>query len=464
MFTYWRTLSIMLLAFQTVLFGQSNKIELTIDEALRLAKENNYEINMAKAEVDIMQADKNKSLAVFLPQITLSETFIRTDDALNVFGFKLKQRSVTAMDFNPALLNNPDPFNNWNTKIDVLQPLLNFDGFYGRAAAGDGLSAIKYKQKRTENYMLFMVKMNYYQITLMEKSLVVVDEALQTAKANLKLFTDYYDEGLITKADLLKGHVFVSDLESKFVEVKGQYETTSDNLKQMLGIKEAGIIKPTNGIERELFVKSDSTNQFLIENRSDIMAYRYKMNAMSNKSTMNWLKFVPRLNAFGIYEFNDTKAFGGGSKSWMVGLNLQWQVFNGYQNVGEIEKSKAEYRHAQLEYEKAKTKGLVEIESAYRDVETALKQIELAENAVEQSQESLRIIKDRYEKGLEKTADLLIAETEFSNSKLKLLQTDFMYNVSLYKLELMTETTDNKEEEVSNKQENNQFNVIGLKK
>ena len=81
---------------------------------------------MTRAEVDAMQGDKNKSLAVFLPQITLSETFVRTDDPLNSFGFKLKQRSVTAMDFNPALLNNPDPINNWSTQISILQPYITY--------------------------------------------------------------------------------------------------------------------------------------------------------------------------------------------------------------------------------------------------------------------------------------------------------------------------------------------------
>ena len=33
----------------------------------------------AEAEVDAMQADLNKSLAVFLPQVIISETFVKTN-------------------------------------------------------------------------------------------------------------------------------------------------------------------------------------------------------------------------------------------------------------------------------------------------------------------------------------------------------------------------------------------------
>jgi outer membrane protein TolC len=442
MFKYGKPSSILLiviLLLHSNSFAQSAKVKLSLNEALTKARENNYEIKLAESEEDAMRADFNSSLAVFLPQVTLSETFVRTNDPLNTFGLKLKQEIVSQMDFNPVLLNDPDAIKNFNTKLQVTQPLINLDGFWGRAAAADGLSALGFKKKRTKNYMDFMVKLNYYQVGLMSKSLNVVNESLETAKANRKLIKDYYDEGIITKADYLMAEVFVSNLESQKVEVESRYKNANDNLKHLLGIDDNTDFEPTDTLA---FTKVSDINFSLsavLARRSDLMAYTYKVDAMSKKHTMNWMKLLPRLNAFGSYEYNDTEAFGTNADNWMIGLNLQWNVFNGFQNIAAIQKSKAELNYAKVELAKAKSNSKNEIDAAIRDLNTARKKLNLAETSIDQSEESMRIIKDRFEKGLEKTTDLLNAETAASSARLNYLKTLFFYNVSLFKVELMIE-------------------------
>jgi outer membrane protein TolC len=423
----------------TFSIAQIKQIQLSLEEALRSAKENNAEIKLADAEVNAAKADFNKSLAALLPQITLSETFVRTNDPLNSFGLKLKQEIVTALDFNPALLNDPGEINNFNTKIEVKQPLINLDGFFGRAAAADGLAARKFKKQRTESYMEFMTKMTYHQMNLLHKSYNVVEEALKTAKANRKLIKDYYDEGLITKADYLMAEVFVSNLESQFSEVSAQLNNTSDNLKQMIGLDEMGLIVPTDSLEYNPLNKELKPETDALTSRSDILAYTNKLSAMENAKTMNWMKMLPRLNAFGSFEYNDSELFGTGADNWMIGVNLQWNIFNGFQNIADIQKSSAEYNSAKIEYEKALITGRNEIEASLRDLETAEKKLKVAETSVSQSLESLKIIKDRYTQGLEKTTDLLNAETTASGAKLDYIKALFFYNVSVYKVELMLE-------------------------
>ncbi|MBL1214712.1 MAG: TolC family protein [Ignavibacteriae bacterium] len=442
MFKYGKSMPILLitiLLFYGNLFAQQAKIKISLEEALTKARENNYEIKLAESEENAMRADFNSSLSVFLPQITLSETFVRTNDPLNTFGLKLKQEIVSQMDFNPALLNDPDAIKNFNTKLEVKQPLINLDGFWGRAAAADGLSALEFKRKRTENYMDFMVKMNYYQVGLMSKSLNVVNKSLETAKANRKLIKDYYDEGMITKADYLMAEVFVSNLESQKTDVESQYKNANNNLKHLMGIDDNTEFEPIDTLSFSKVSDIKFSTSSVLASRSDLMAYTYKVDAMSKKHTMNWMKFLPRLNAFGSFEYNDTKVFGTNADNWMVGLNLQWNVFNGFQNIASIQKSKAELNHAKIELAKAKSQSKNEIDAAINDLETASRKLNLAETSVKQSEESLRIIKDRYEKGLEKTTDLLNAETAASGARLNYLKTLFFYNVSLFKVELMIE-------------------------
>lgn len=425
--------------FTGLLAQQKSTISLSLKDALQLSKDGNYELKLAQAEVDKMQADKNKSLAVFLPQVTLSETYVKTDDPLNVFGLKLKQKIVSMADFNPMLLNNPNDFENYNTKLEVLQPLINLDGFFGRNAAAEGLSALNYKKQRTDNYIEFMIKATYYQLVLTNNSLEVINQALKTARANRKLIKDYYDEGMITKADYLRGEVYVANLESKKVEVENALQKVNDNLRVMLGLEKNVEIQPTDTLSLPKISQINFDLKSAIENRSDIQAYSHKVSSFKSMKLMNQMKFLPRLNAFGIYEYNDDKAFGNSAKNWMIGLNLQWNIFNGFQNVAAVQKSAAELDQAEIEYRKALTQGQNEIEEAFRDLETAKTKVVLAKTAAEQSDESLKITRDRYEKGLEKTTDLVNAQTAASGAHLNYLQAVYFYNVSVFKIELMVE-------------------------
>jgi outer membrane protein TolC len=419
--------------------AQAQPLKLSITDAIELARRNNIEIKLIQSEVDKMQADKNMTLAAFLPQLTISETFIKTNDPLNSFGIKLKRRSVTLMDFNPALLNNPADIENYNTKFEVKQPLINIDFFFGRAVASDGLTAMEFKRERTGKFTDFIVRVNYFQVVFIEKSLDVVNKAIETANANNKLIKDYFDEGLITKADLLKAEVFVSDLESKKAEVLNSLETEKNNLKYNLGIEYETDVQLIDSLRMSESGEISYNIHDVLANRSDFKAYEHRVSAMDKMSSMYWSKLLPRLNAFASYDFNDSKAFGTNAESWMFGLNLQWNIFDGFQNIAGIQKSKAELNHAELEFEKAKKEGIIEIENAVGELNTMRKRLKLSAKSVEQSEESLRIIKDRYSKGLEKTADLLTAETEFSNARLKYLETLFQYNISIHKIELLLE-------------------------
>lgn len=434
-----RILTILLLLLTSMpLFGQNeSKIKLSLQEALNLAKEKNFEIKLAKTDVDKMQADKNSSLAVFLPQVTLSETFIRTNDPLNSFGFKLKQEIVTMMDFNPMLLNDPKIINNYNTKIEVKQPLLNVDGFYGRSAASNAVDAMEYKLERTKEFIDFQVKVSYYQLVLAKRSLKVVDKALKAAIKGRNTAKDYFDKGYMNKADYLMAEVYVTSMESNKLEALNGYFTASNNLKFLLDIEGEETIEPTDELTKLPTSEFDYSFDQINSSRTDMMAMKSRIDALENAESMNYLKFVPRLNAFGSYEYNDKDMLGTNADSWMVGLNLQWNVFNGFQNIAAIQKSKAELDNARIEFNKAKSKNRVEVESAIGDLETAKKKLTLASKALEQSNESLKIMRDRFEKGLEKTADLLRVEAENSNANLNYLKTLFFYNVSVYKTELM---------------------------
>lgn len=150
------------------------------------------------------------------------------------------------------------------------------------------------------------------------------------------------------------------------------------------------------------------------------------------------MDFLPRLNAFGSYELYDDKIFNADASGYVVGAQLTWDIFKGSKRYGKVQKSKAQYEKSRLEYEQYKSKSQLELNNTKRLLTDAEEQLKLTELALQQSEEALRIRKNRFKEGLEKTSDLLTAETQYAQKQLEYYQTVYQYNYTKAYLDFLT--------------------------
>lgn len=179
-------------------WGQDT-IQLSKNELHSKVLEKNLQIKIAEKSFQSAKADYNQSKSLFLPNITASHTGIVTTNPLMAFGSKLNQEILTAADFNPALLNDPERTQNFATKIEIQQPLINVDGFYGRQAAKSKMEAYQLQTERTKEYLALEINKAYMQLQLAYKAVIVLEKAESTAKANLKLVENYFKNGMLQK-------------------------------------------------------------------------------------------------------------------------------------------------------------------------------------------------------------------------------------------------------------------------
>ena len=123
------------------------------NELLQKVIEKNLQIKATEKAFQSARADYRQSNALFLPNINVSHTGISTTNPLMAFGSKLNQEILTASDFNPALLNDPAKTQNFATRIEVQQPLINLDGLYSRQAAKAKMDAFQLQTERTKEYL-----------------------------------------------------------------------------------------------------------------------------------------------------------------------------------------------------------------------------------------------------------------------------------------------------------------------
>lgn len=427
-------LFIIMCLLPTMIYAQQT-VPISKAEVLGKVSQQNNKLKIGEQEVFSAKGDFNQTNAIFLPNISASHTAMTTNSPLMAFGFKLNQAIVNQSDFDPSNLNNPSKTNMFTTMFEVQQPLINVDGIFQRKAAKSKWEAMRMQLERTGDYLSLETEKAYMQLQLAYKSVEVLETALNAAKENLNMANNSFKQGYLQQSDVLTVEIRVTEVENQLQYAKSNVVNVSEYLGFLMNEEVSGVYKPTDSLTVSLRLIS---NKNLSYGRADIQAMQFATDAYKQSYKADKMSFLPRLNAFGSYDLYDDKLFGADSNGYLVGVSLSWDIFQGSKRVGKTQKSRADYTKANLELEDYKSKSQLELNKAKRMYQDAKNNLNLTELALQQSEEALRIRTNRFKEGLEKTTELLMAETLFSQKQLEYFNTVFQHNYALAYLDFLT--------------------------
>ncbi|WP_423819366.1 TolC family protein [Salinimicrobium sp. TIG7-5_MAKvit] len=435
-----RTLILFPVLFFGFLLQAQETVSIGKEEVLQRVQENNSQLKISQQEFLAARAQYRQSNAVFLPNISVSHTGMTTNNPLMAFGSKLNQERITQSDFDPARLNNPDRIDNFATKVEVQQPLVNLDGFWERGAAKNKMQATELQSVRTGDYMKLETEKAYMQLQLAHKAVTVLEQALETAQANLRLAENNFKQGYLQRSDVLAVEVRVTEVNNQLQYAKSNVQNASDYLMFLMGESMDVVLLPKDSLNLEMYAVNAPA---LPGDRADIKAMELATEARKKMYTASKMSFLPRLNVFGSYELYDDEIFQGDANGYLAGVALTWDIFDGSKRIGKDQQSKAEFKQAELELEQHVQQSQMELNRATRALQDAENKLQLTQLALEHSKEALRIRNNRYEQGLEKTTDLLGAETQYSEKQLEYYQTVYEYNYAVAYIEFLTSSIEN---------------------
>ena len=416
--------------------AQDSPKQLSLSEAISATLNNNKLIRLAKLDENIASSNYKQTDAIYLPQVGFSYTAMSTDNPLNAFGFKLQQKSTTQNDFNPDLLNHPSGTPDFTTKLEVQQPLINMDMLYKRKAAAKQIELYQYKTQRTKEYLTFEVQKAYLQLQLAYDAVEVLEEALKTTDSVYTFTDNHFKQGLIQKSDELNAQVQVTTVETNLAKAKSSIRNASDYLSLLMGQADGTVYKPNNTLQTEIPANDTATK--IASSRSDFLAMQKAIEASDLMIKSSKMSYLPKLNAFGSYQFNDRRMLGFGANAYLAGIQLSWDIFKGNRTKNTITTQTLERNKLSEELQKQKEESQLELDKACRDLADASFNIKQQKLAIEQASESLMILQNRYQQGLVNTTDVLMATTQLSQQKFALAQAIFTSNITKAYLQLLT--------------------------
>ncbi len=416
---------------------------LTLPQAVNMALEKNPLRKAALADTHISTAAVREARSPLLPKIMFTESAVRGNDPVFVFGTRLRQQSFTLADFALNRLNTPTPISNFSSRFSGQWSL--FDGlqsWYGVSRAKYIQQAAEQQLDRTDQQLVYQAVEAYYGVLLAQKQLQVAEEALKTAQAIEASSRARVESGMAVDSDLLSAQVATSQRKQELIQMRNGVALARTQLALALGMSADTVYEPQEALADRTFPEPPVVDleAQAMEKRPDLKRVESERSAQAKSVSMAKGALAPRLNVFGSWETDSPSPGWNGGNNWIAGAELQFDLFDGDNKRAHLAREKAMQEKAAAMRDAFRDSIRLEVRKAYYDFDAARQQVEVARGAIAQADESLRINQNRYEGGLTTVSDLLRVEDAARRAKADYWQAVYRVQTSYAGVELATGT------------------------
>lgn len=425
--------SITLSFLLAVCFTSYSQQSLNLEDALAKAMANNKQLRIQILENDLANADIKKLHSAYLPHLNLNYQFYATNDPLNAFGFNLQQSGIQTSDFNPDLLNNPETRYHGNTKLTIQQALFHYDLIALKKGLKARLKATQYQQVHAENKIKLEVKNAFTDLQYLYAALEVSQRGLSAFTENERVIKNFMQQGLTKKSDLYAVQIELANIEFQISQLKRSIENLSSYISFLTGEFKSNIYIPSSALSLDSLQIFENS----LADRPDFKAMQAAIESRNFTRTSELQGIIPKLNAFGEFNLYDKNVLGFGHPAYTAGIQLQWNLFNGNARSYSAKKQELEIEKANVEMSMAYDQAQLEILKTENDRKASQDNMMLSQKQVTLSEENKKLIHDRFQQGLEKTADVLNAELILMMKKLLVAEHTAKHNKTLHQLEFL---------------------------
>jgi outer membrane protein TolC len=432
---------------------------LTLQQAVDMVKHDNLDVKIARFSEQMQQMEVKVAEGMNYGSLDVSLTGMRSNDAGNVFGFKLQSREATFGDFGadefmnnmgacqggnmqacqdmynkpPNNLNYPDARNHYQTKLSYMLPIYTGGKLSEYKHIMESMYRMsKYDTQKMINTKIFEVKKAFYDISLVNRYISNLSKIMKNIRKLEDVIVTMQKEGYAKEIDLLEVQARQAEAESMYNQAKLNKELAYQFLsfllnKDVSSIKMVSAKAPMPHVDRHT----------LESNNIDIQKAKLGLQISEMAVKAEKANFLPTLGGFAEYGSADNTLFNDftGKDAYTFGVQAKWNIFNGGQDDAKLEKAKLKRLQVRDQVELAK-KGIAlqakklktEILSADADIRSYTKQLTFARKVYEN-------YSTRYKEGMASISDVLVQQSKELESLLKLLTVVNKRNTKVFELE-----------------------------
>ncbi|OLY92370.1 Outer membrane protein TolC [Cnuella takakiae] len=409
--------------------------QLTLNEAIALSLQNNYDI----------QLSRNDSLAAVLDKAYVLYSFMpRLSGAATTLWNKNNQKQVLA----DGSKRERDDIRSHTTNAAVNLEWTLFDGmrmFIARNRVYEfaELGALQVKAQ-VVNTVADVMRL-YYDVVRQQQQLQAIEEQMRLSEERLRLAQYKFDIGTGAKPDLLQAQIDLNGQKAAHLAQQTSINNAKEQLNQL-------VVQPVQSD----FVVADTTIEFnpslnLDAVRTGVAATSPELQiAQKNIELANLDLRLRRAERFPVLNFNSGYNFNRADNKTVInpfqplfnrnnglnyGLTAAIPIFNGYTTRRQIRAAEIVAETQRITYERSASLLQTNIINAFRNYDLYKRSLALEEENMVLVRENLFIARERYRLGITTFIELREAQQSLSDAAFRLIQARF--NTKVSEIELM---------------------------
>ncbi len=442
---------------------------LTLDQAIRIALDENREIRTARLGLEEADNRVDEAWGSVYPSVDFNASYTR-----NV---------SPAVNFLPAGIFNPDAGpdeyiavqfgadNQWSSTISVEQPLFSAGAFLGVGAAGRFENLQREVYRGTTQNVVTRVRTTYYDLLLAQEQARLSGRSVERVRESLEETRALNRAGLVADYDVLRLEVELANLEPTLRQAENLVRQARRTLAVELDLPEGTEVRvegslasleldsleantPANrqvltfmGFQAPSDALLERALELAAEARSDLRQLELTESLRQTELRLEQVEYLPRVSLFGTYLISaqdngspDFFARGDGQRAYSrnVGIQVSLPLFQGFQRDARIDQKRAVLRQAETQTRLATDQARSQVRTLVEQVEESLLRARGQRLAVRQARRGFEIAGAQYREGVGSQLELTDAEVALRQSEFNYAQAVYDYLVARARLDEAT--------------------------
>jgi outer membrane protein TolC len=383
---------------------------LSLSDAIGRALATHPSVRAAEAAGREAESRVDQAQAGWFPRIDIVEGWQRGNQPVFVFSSLLSQRQFTAANFAIDALNHPDPVSNFRFGVGLQQPI--FDGLATMSSvkvARTGVAAAEQQRALVAQELAVGVTTAYGHALRAEAETAAAAASVAAAEEDLKRVRARRDAGLATEADALAVQVHLAESRARHTSAQGASAVARAQLNELVGAPLDARFTLAPAAATDLAADDLAALEAeALASRPELKLAALQVQGAEAGVSLARAALLPHVAFQSGWEFNGG-SFSDRASSWIVGTEVRFNLFRGGGDAARVAESRAAVERLRHDKSRAEQQTRLAVRTAQVQLQAARARATVGREARAQAAESQRIVRDRYEAGLEDITSLLRA-------------------------------------------------------
>ena len=416
----------------TSLYANTKSKKLSLDELKSIAVEQSPYLSVQKSAISETEAEVAVAKSAALPNVSLESRYSRYYNPTQTTVFT--PNGLVAADIKKKY--------GLESSLTVSQVVYTFGKIKGALAAAEAatrLSANSYANAEVE--LELNVAKAYYGVLLAENTESILQDSLNNARSNKKIFRRRFRSGRVPQGDLLRLERDIVSRKPNVDSALQQKQKSYQSLKMLVGVPYTSDLKLSGSLtpSGSLPPKNKAIDQLMKYSPSIKMASDYvkiQKEAYGIQRASRW----PDIGAFASkamsWEDNEIDFSTNQARNSfdVIGLSISMDIYQGGAKQAEIGAAMARMRKAEFQLQDTGDKIRLQLEHKYAEYYSLKQQYESNLKFLKLAESTFNMTRKRFKVGQTSIAELNDSESLLTQAKLQIQDT--MYKIQITRSEV----------------------------